>query len=269
MIIVEQIYFWIMFAVMIVFAVGFNMILDNERGFFTTGDYGDKVKAIVIFKWGLSIVFILVNLISMFFQFEYVLSAAITLAFNLFSFGFLLYDTLFKQVSTEEYIVTLQNELLQDVPLTDIFEYGENIAKYDLTGNDSTMLFKVIQGEKGFLLGKQGKEKNELLIPKERMDESEIKFLCEQINIYWTQESKLPEYIRVFANKDLYNHRKQFVWIPTPKIKFLYSTNFKKRFVKTITIMFYILLFLFAIFAALDHFEILTFETISQWIKHK
>ena len=47
MIIFEQVYFWIMFAVMIVFVVGFNMILDNDRGFFTTGDYGDKVKAIV------------------------------------------------------------------------------------------------------------------------------------------------------------------------------------------------------------------------------
>lgn len=258
-----------MFAVMIVFVVGFNMILDNDRGFFTTGDYGDKVKAIVFFKWGLSIVFILVNLMSMFFHFEHVLSATITLVFNLFSFGFLLYDTLFKQVKTEEYVVTLQNELLQDVPLTDIFEHGENIAKYDLAGNDSTMLFKVIQGEKGFLLGKQRKDKNELLIPKKEIGEAEIKFLCEQINIYWSQENKLPEYIKVFANKDLYNHRKQFVWIPTPKIKFLYSTNFKKRFVKAITITFYILLLLFAIFAVLDHFEVLTFETISQWIKIK
>lgn len=180
-----------------------------------------------------------------------------------------MYDTLFKQVKTEEYIITLQNELLHDIPLTDLFEYGENIAKYDLTGNDSTMLFKVIQGEKGFLLGKQGKEKNELLIPKERLEESEIKFLCEQINIYWTQESKLPDYIKVFANMDLYNHRKQFVWIPTPKIKFLYTTNFKKRFVKATTITFYISLLLFAIFAALDHFEVLTFETISQRIKLK
>lgn len=88
MIIVEQVYFWIMFVVMMIFAVGFNMILDNDRGLFTTGEYGNKVKALVFYKWGLSVVFILVNLISMFFQFEYVLSAATTLVFNLFSFGF-------------------------------------------------------------------------------------------------------------------------------------------------------------------------------------
>lgn len=258
-----------MFVVMMIFAAGFNMILDNDRGLFTTGDYGNKVKALVFYKWGLSIVFILVNLISMFFQFNYILSSAITLVFNLFSFGFLLYDTLFKQVKTEEYIIALQNELLQDIPLTDFFEYGENIAKYDLTGNDSTMLFKVIQGEKGFLLGKQGKEKNELLIPKEQLEESEIKFLCEQINIYWTQENKLPESIKIYTNKGLYKHRKAFVWIPTPKIKFLYDENFKKQCAKTATTIFYVLLFLFAIFAALDYFEILTFETISQWIKLK
>lgn len=261
----EQIYGYIMLFVMIIFVVGLNMIYDHERGFFGIGDYGNKVKAIGIYKWVLGIVFVIVNLISMFASFQYLLSAAVTLVFNIYSFGFLLYDTLFVQVKTERYILALQDSLLKEVPIVDMFEYGENIAKYDLSGNDNTMLFKVIQGENGFLLGKQGENKNELLIPKEKLEEAEIRFFCEQINIYWTQQHTIPEFIKVFEDKSLYNHRKEFVWVPAPKIKFLYSEAFRKRFFKFLKILFYVLVFVLVIFCILDYFEILTLDTITQW----
>lgn len=259
----EEIYGWGMFIIIVVAAVVLKFITDDTEGFFSKGDYGDKVKAIIIYKWVLGLILIIVNLVSLFARFEYSFSVSITLIFNLISFFLLSYDTFFKQVKREEYIVALQDSLLQEIPLVEVFEYSENVAKYDLSGNDSTMLFKIIRGEKGLALSREKKEKNELLIPRQTMEEAELKFLCEQINIYWTKNKKLPENIKLFDDKTLYGHRKEFIWFQSPKLSLLHNEGIRKKIEKIAVI---ILILLLVAFAILNYFNVLSLEMIAEWI---
>ena len=263
----ETIYKTVLLAVLSAMFMMSVIIYDDDRGAFKIGDYGKKMKAIIIYKWVLSLFFAGVNLISIFVSFQDLVSRTLTIAFNLYSFGILLYDILHKQVKSEEYIINLQNELLKDIDMSEVFEARDSMAKYDYSGNDSTMLFKVIQGENGWSLVKQCQDgRNQMLVPKIELEEEEAKFLCQQINIYWTNHQNLPNTIKVFVNKKLYNHRKEFLWFPSPKPKFIYSDSYRKKYIKAIKISGYVILVICAILFILDYYKIIAFDNIFWWL---
>ena len=51
------------------------------------------------------------------------------------------------------------------------------------------------------------------------MSEKEINFFCQQFNFYWSENKALPQKIKIFENKDLYEYDKQYIWFYSPKFK--------------------------------------------------
>lgn len=228
MVIFEKVYtYCLIFVLMLLGHITLKICYPNES--FKEGDYGKKIKAIHLLRWVIAICFVTVNTISLFIDFQYYWPKLLTIIINLLSAGITAYDIFYKQILKEEYTIVLQETLLREIPFNEVFELDENIADYNLKGNDATMAYKVIKGERGYVLGKKEKERNLILRPKREMTENEIKFFAKQINIFWTKETRLPEFLKFFENKGLYDQINEYIWVKTPKIKILFNQKFQER----------------------------------------
>jgi hypothetical protein len=254
-----------MFALMLIGYIALKIYYPNES--FKEGDYGKKAKAIHIFKWVIAICFIVVNVISLFIDFQYYWPKFLTVTINLLSAGITVYDIFYKQILKEEYTIALQERLLNEIPFDDIFVHEENVADYNLKGNDVSMTYKVIKGERGYVLGKKVGETNFILRPKSEMTENEIKFFAKQINFFWTENARLPESLKMFENRELYDQIDEYIWIKSPKIRILFNKKFQE---KLAIILFYSCLGVLVAVAKYEEYASYfakAYETIIEWVK--
>lgn len=250
MLIFEKVYTYILLGVLLgLGVVAINIFYPNQE--FREGDYGKKAKAVRWFKWGISIIFAVVNLISLFADFQYYFPYEVTKMINLFAALIMVYDIFYTQIKKEEYIISLQENLLKKASFEEIFDFAENVADYNIKENDASMLYKVIKGETGYVLGKKKGEVNQLLRPKYTMTKHEIEFFAKQINLFWTTHHSLPKVLKVFANRELYEQCGEYIWIRSPKISFLFSKKFQDKFVVVVFVALLVFLYLYVIFMAL------------------
>jgi hypothetical protein len=234
---------------------------------FKEGDYGRKIKAIHLLRWVIAICFVMVNTISLFIDFQYYWPQLLTIIINLLSAGITVYDIFYKQILKEEYTIVLQEALLREIPFNEVFEFDENIADYNLKGNDATMAYKVIKGESGYVLGRKEGERNLMLRPKREMTENEISFFAKQINIYWTKETRLPESLKFFENGELYDQINEYIWIKSPKIKILFNQKFQERAAVIIFFGYVGILVAMVIYDEYSSYFVEAYKTIVEWLQ--
>lgn len=217
--IADKIYVWSIFIFYLVFIIWYYMINDKEKGFYSIGDYGNKVKANHIWRFAFFLTFSVLSFVFTFLELKMNFTKIIAMLFSAVSLGIFFYDIFIKNVKQEEYIAKLQNQALKEVKIEEVFTLGEDKADYNLSGNDDTMMVKVIRGREGLALSLRIKEKNLVFTPKWEMTEKEIDFFCKQINFYWTENQTIPETIKIFEDKNLYSYDKQYVWHYSPRFK--------------------------------------------------
>lgn len=263
MFVFEKIYTYVLLILLGgIVVVAFNIFYPNLT--FREGDYGKKVKAIHWFKWGFSILLAVVNLVSLFADFQYSFTKKFTTMINLFAALLMVYDIFYTQKKREEYIISLQDKLLKEISFDEIFDFDENIADYNIKENDSSMIYKVIKAETGYVLSSKKGEVNQLLRPKYALSKHEIEFLGKQINFFWTEHNSLPKVLKVFENRELYEQCSEYIWINSPKISFLFNKKFQNAFV---AVVFVILLMALWLYIILYGFIIEPYGSIAEWFK--
>ncbi len=229
------------------FAIWDKMINDKVEGLYSIGDYGKKAKANHVWKFSFFLIFAIMNFLYAFLELQMNITKIIAVMFNAVSLAFFFHDIFIKNVAQEEYIEALQRQSLRKVKLKEIFKFEEDKADYDLSGNDGTMMIKVIKGRTGRALSIRLKEKNLVLTPMYEISDGEIDFFCKQLNFYWTENKSIPEEIKAFDDKALYEFSGQYIWVKSPKIKSSTMTKIKKMLFIGAVIL--ILLFLIGILA--------------------
>ena len=215
----DNIYLWSVFIFTVIFAFWSFMINDKEHGFYRIGDYGNKVKANHIWRFAFFLAFSVLSFIFTFLELQMNSTKIVAVLVSAFSLGVFFYDIFIKNVRQEEYIAKLQNQALKEVQIEEVFTLEEDKADYNLSGNDDTMMVKVIRGREGLALSLRMKDKNLVFTPKWEMTEKEINFFCKQLNFYWTKNQTIPETIKIFEDKNLYSYDKQYVWHYSPQFK--------------------------------------------------
>lgn len=215
----DYIFFGLILAFYVIFIIWYSFINDKDKSVFTVGDYGKKVKANQIWFFSFFLGFSILSFAFAFLDIKMNITKIVAVAFSALSLGFFFYNAFIKNVKQEEYIALLQTQSLRETPIKEIFLFEEDKADYNLSGNDDSMLIKVIKGKEGFALALRIEDKNLLFNPKWEMTEKEIKFLCKQINIFWTENRDIPKTLMLFEDKNLYEYDKQYVWNHSPKLK--------------------------------------------------
>ena len=206
------------------------MINDKEKGFYSIGDYGNKVKANHIWRFAFFLTFSVLSFIFTFLELQMNFTKIIEVLFSAVSLGIFFYDIFIKNVKQEEYIAKLQNQALKEVQIEEVFTLEEDKADYNLSGNDDTMIVKIIRGREGLALSLRMKDKNLVFTPKCEMTEKEIDFFCKQLNFYWRENQAIPKMIKIFENKNLYEYDKQYIWYYSPRFKPENMAKIKKVF---------------------------------------
>lgn len=229
----DYIFFGLIFAFYVVFICWYFIINDKEKCLFTVGDYGKKVKANQIWHFSFFLTFSVLSFVFAFLDVKMNFTKIVAVIFSAISLGIFFYDIFIKGANQEEYIELLQKTALKSTALKEVFILEEDKADYNLSGNDDTMIIKVIKGREGFALALRREDKNLIFNPKWEMTEKEINFLCKQINLFWTQNKIIPETIHIYENKNLYEYDKQFIWYYSPHFKSETMKKIKKILKKT------------------------------------
>ncbi|MBR2870996.1 MAG: hypothetical protein IKB98_06460 [Clostridia bacterium] len=217
--IADKIYLWGILIFYLVFIIWYWMINDKEKGIYFIGDYGNKVKANHIWRFAFFLAFSILSFIFAFLELQMNFTKIVAALFSTVSLGIFFYDIFIKNVKQEEYVAKLQNQALKEVQIEEVFILEEDKADYNLSGNDDTMMVKVIRGREGLALSLRMKDKNLVFTPKCEMTEKEIDFFCKQLNFYWTENRAIPETIKIFEDNNLYNYDKQYIWHYSPRFK--------------------------------------------------
>ena len=99
------------------------------------------------------------------------------------------------------------------------------------------------------------------------MTENEIKFFAKQINFFWTENARLPETLKMFENRELYDQIDEYIWIKSPKIRILFNKKFQE---KLVIILFYGclgVLVTVVIYEEYASYFAKAYETIIEWLK--
>lgn len=242
-------------VVLLVFLFWYSMIDgDSEHRVFFVGDYGRKVRAVRIWKFSFYLAFAILSFVLSFVELKYNFTKIVAAVYNLISLMIFFYDAFIRNIKRDQYILILQELAAKEVPIHSLFEIEGNKAQYNLAGNDETMLFKVVQAEKGKAICQECKDGSVLLIPKNDIPEEELQFICKQINTHWTYNTKLPQTVRCFEDKRVYNNINEYVWELFPHITFLFLPETKAKIKKTFKIFALVAVFAWATLVFLDEF---------------
>lgn len=234
---------------------------------FFVGDYGKKVKALRLWKFFFYLAFVVLSFMLSFIELKYNFTKIMAGVYNLISVIVFFYDTFIKSIKKDKYILILQRHTEKEMKISDLFEIQNNKAQYDLTGNDETMVFKLVEAEQGTAICRKCKDGSLLLVPNENLEPDELQFICKQINIYWTYHSMLPKTVICFEDKAIYKHINEYVWELFPKIDFLFLPQTKKKAINLVKILgggaftaVLVLLFLY------EFFELNLFAPLLNWL---
>ena len=242
-------------VVLLVFLIWYAMIDgDSEHRLFFAGDYGRKVRAIRMWQFSFYLVFAILNFILSFMELKLNFTKIVAVIYNLISLMIFFYDAFIRNIKKDQYILILQDYVMKEIPISCLFSVEGNKAQYNLADNDETMLFKVVQAEQGKAICQQCKDGSVLLVPKNDMPSEELKFICKQINIYWTYNIELPQTVRCFEDKRVYKNIDEYVWELFPHIGFLFSPKTKLKIKKMITILGLLLMLTLAGLVLFDEF---------------
>lgn len=268
--IADKIYLGSIIAFYFVFLIWYYMINDKDKGFYSIGDYGNKVKANHIWYFSVFFAFSVLSFVFTFLEVQRNITKIVAVLFSAVSLVIFFYDIFIKNVKQEEYIAKLQNQALKEVEIKEVFTLEEDKADYNLSGNDDTMMIKVIKGREGLALSLRMKDKNLVFTPKREMSEKEIDFFCKQLNFYWTENRAVPETIKIFKDKSLYEYDKQYIWHYSPRFKSKTMAKIKK-ILKIVGIMIGVLVVgVWAILVLMENSENEFFKSIakvvSEWL---
>ena len=231
------------------------------------GDYGRKVKAMRIWKFSFYCTFFGLSFLLSFVPLKSHFAKTIAVFYNTASLLIFLYDVFIKSVKKDKYILALQQNAEKETKVSDLFKLQTNQARYDLTGNDETMLFKLVSAESGTAIAREYKNESVVLIPKKSMEQDELQFICKQINIYWTYHGELPTTVKCFKDKSIYKNVSEYVWELFPQVNFLFSPKAKEIARKTAVIVIIVVLAIVLMpFALADLFNCNILENIFQWL---
>lgn len=251
----DVIYCCTIMGILIVFGIWYSVIdTFSEYQVFFTGDYGRKVKAVRLWKFSFYLVFVILSFILSFMELKLNITKIMAVGYNLISLMIFFYDSFIKNIKRDEYILILQQNIEKEIKVSDLFQVEGNKAKYNLDGNDETMLFKLVKAEHGMAICREHKDRSVLLIPNENISLDELQFICKQINIYWTYHQELPETVRCFEDKSVYKNIDEYVWELFPRIDFLFLPQTKAKLGKIVKYFLISVLIIFLTLLFLDEF---------------
>lgn len=233
----------------------------------SVGEYGNKITYYRILKIGCFLLFSILCFVLPFINLEIRATKIMSCLFGVISLGFCFYDIFVKNIRQEEYILYLQKQALISIAFEDFFDVVESKAKYDISENDKTMFFKLVQTENGYAFALNKAEGCALLKPKRTITKDEAEFLLQELNIYWTKNWEYPPTIQLFKDLSGYEYSKQFFWHNPLKIKWLFSKKTKKVLIKILVIIGVAIFLSIAVITILDvSFNLGIGNAISKWL---
>lgn len=234
----------------------------------SSGEYGNKITYYRILKTVGFLLFSVLCFALPFISLTMRATKIMSCILGVMSLILCFYDVLVKNVKQEEYILYLQKQALTSVAFEDFFEVVESKAKYDISENDKTMFFKLIESENGYAFAINNNKNERLLLkPKRTIAKEEAEFLLQELNISWTKNKSYPQKIYLFKDLSGYKYSNQFFWHKPLKIKWLFSLKTKKVLIKILTVTVMVLVFAVAGIVVLDElFALKIGDAITAWL---
>jgi|GEM_PF-7099263 hypothetical protein len=164
------------------------------------------------------------------------------------------YDLIYLQGKKDQYIIELQKDASKKLKILDLFEVKETKTEYNEEKKDQLQDVSIVvnDGQKHlyFKTSKGGIE----LIPKSKMSDAELRYICHIIN--YNLEAKITDIeIYIFENKEIYKYSEFIDYRCEVKVYKTLCNFFSKEKVKNvITIGLAILLFLFIFLIVLNNY---------------